>query len=61
MRQHFKTVSGDIPISFGLLENPQRLGKFNIFGGGSVAEEESTTKDILITKLGILYYQYGIV
>ena len=48
-------------ISLGLLENPQRLGKFNIMDGGSISDKEyEKSKDISITKLGKLYYQYGI-
>ncbi len=48
-------------ISLGLLENPQRLGKFNIMDGNTITnEDDEESKDISITKLGKLYYQYGI-
>lgn len=49
-------------ISLGLLENPQRLGKFNIMDGNSIIDDEDEeSKDIYITELGKLYYKYGIV
>ena len=47
--------------SLGLLENPQRLGKINMFSCGSAdGLNEEELKDISITALGKLYCENGL-
>ena len=47
--------------SLGLLENPQRLGKTNVFSCGSAdGLNEDELKDISITALGKLYCENGL-